>query len=274
MDIANRAPAGALAEDTATSDDTALFFLVAISLCTISLLPPALARLGVLPGPADQYMVAAPLAVFSPTIASVVAIRARAGREGVRAHFRQLRSWPSNPVWYALALALPGLVFLAGRAVYGLLPGDHGGPWFYFPTEAQHVAAMLIVPVGEEIGWRGFALPRMQRRYGAVKASVLLGLLWALWHVPMFLATGAARASYLSMGLYFVAGSVMFTWFYNRTNGSLPLAILLHVGAHLDAPGRGGEDALPLTIQTLALAAFALVLILGDRRAFQRAPIS
>lgn len=79
MITANTAPAGTPAEHTTTHDDTALYFVVAISLCAISLLPPVLARLGVLPGPADQYMVAAPLAVFSPTIASVVAIRVPTG---------------------------------------------------------------------------------------------------------------------------------------------------------------------------------------------------
>jgi membrane protease YdiL (CAAX protease family) len=274
MTDANPAALGPPSGRTSVGDDTALYFLVAISLCAVAFLPTVLAQLGVLPGPVDRYMVGAPLAVFSPTIASVVASRAQAGREGIRAHFLQLRSWPANPLWYVLALAMPGLVFLVGRGVYGLLPGNLGGPWFYFPTEAQHVAAMFIVPVAEEIGWRGFALPRMQRRYGAVKASLLLGLLWGLWHVPMFLATGAPSASFLWMGPYFVAGSVMFTWFYNRTGGSLPLAILLHVGAHLDAPGRGGVESLPLMINTLALVALALVLILVDRRAFQRGPIA
>lgn len=250
----------------ASADDTALYFLLAISISTVALLPAVLARLGVLPGPVEPYMAGAPIAVFSPTIAAVVASRVENRRDGVRALFRQLRSWPANPVWYVLALTLPGLVFAVGRAVYALVPGNDGGPWLYLPTEPQHVAAMLIVPVGEEIGWRGYALPRLQRRYGAAKAAVVLGLLWALWHVPMFIATGTTATALLILWPYFVGGSVMFAWFYNRTGGSLPLAILLHAGAHLDAPGRGGSgDPTPLVIMALALLALAPVLIFGDR---------
>lgn len=257
----------------ASADDTARFFTLALSLCAVALLPPVLARFGVLRGPPERYLAAAPLAVFSPTIAAVLASRAEAGREGSRAFFRQLRAWPKSPLWYALALTLPGLLFTAARAVYALLPGNHGGPWLYLPTEAQHVVGMLVVPVGEELGWRGFALPRLQRRYGPAKASALLGALWGLWHVPMFLASGASTTALLLLVPYFLGGSALFTWFYNRTGGSLPLAILLHVGAHLDAPGRyGSGDETPLVLMTLALLAVAPVLLFVDRAGLRREP--
>jgi len=93
-------------------------------------------------------------------------------------------------------------------------------------------------PLGEEIGWRGFALPRMQARWGALKASLLLAVLWTVWHLPHFL-TSAQRGGpdaglapfYTQLPVFFVllaALSIIFTWVYNHTRSSVFMAILLH----------------------------------------------
>jgi uncharacterized protein len=263
------APEGVAQAPMSSGNDTARYFVWAYLLTWVPLLPPTLAKLGFLPGPVEQYMVLAPLAVFAPAIAALIASRREGGREGMRALLRGLRAWRVSPVWYLAALTLPGLVFLAGRGVYALIPGNAGGPWIYPATTAQQIAAMILVPIGEEIGWRGYALPRLQRRYGALRATAILGALWGVWHLPMFLTVGMTATMLLVMVPFFLAGNVMFTWFYNRTRGSLLLAVLLHVGTHLDNPHHAlPGDITPLLIYTAAYVVVAALLLLVDRRAF------
>jgi uncharacterized protein len=109
-------------------------------------------------------------------------------------------------------------------------------------VEQGLVSAVVLVPVlaltdglGEETGWRGFALPRMLDRYGPVVASVLLGLLWAVWHVPLFFTEGLALYgdSPLLLLLELPAVAIVYTWIFQRTSGSVLLAILLHASMNV-----------------------------------------
>lgn len=252
------------------ASDTTFYFVLAFALTWLPLLPPSLAAMGVLSGAPEEYMAGAPLAVFAPAIAAIVASRREGGWPAVRALLRGLLAARVSPIWFLLAVTLPGLIFTAGRAALELVPGVEGGPWLYLPEQPEHVAALLLVPIGEEIGWRGFALPRLLARHGAHRGGTTLGLLWALWHVPMFVSVGQT-APQVVVGLVFIAaGNVMFTWFYRRTGGSLLLAVLLHFGVHLDAPTRAlPADATPLHALTLAYVVVAIALVTLDRRAFE-----
>jgi membrane protease YdiL (CAAX protease family) len=82
--------------------------------------------------------------------------------------------------------------------------------------------------LGEELGWRGFALPRMQARKPALAASLLLGILWGLWHLPFEIAVGISPLGYLDFLLFIIGFSVLYTWVYNNTWGSLFLIVLFH----------------------------------------------
>jgi uncharacterized protein len=249
---------------------TTLFFATAITLCTLGLFAPILAAFGVLSGTPQQYMAGAPLAALSPTIAAVIATWREGGWTAVRALLRGLRAWRASPIWYALALALPTLVFTAGRAVYALVPGNEGGPWLYPPERPEHFAALIVIPLGEEIGWRGYALPRLMARHGAPLATAILCLLWALWHVPMFISTGYTWSQVLICAGFIMAGNPLFTWLYRRAGGSLLLAVLLHFGVHLDAMTHAlPASATPVYIATAAYVVFSLALFAFDRRAFE-----
>ena len=247
--------------------DTTRYFALAISLSWVALIAPVLAELGVLEGAAEEYMALAPLAVFSPTIAAMIATRLEGGP--VRSVFAGLRAWRVGPKWYVLALTLPAIVYTAGRAVCELLPGVDGGPWFYPPVEPQHIAALVLVPLGEEIGWRGYALPRLIARHGSLRATWYLGALWGLWHLPMFLAVGMTPLALALAVPFFLAGNVMFTWLYQRTGGSLVMAVLLHMGLHLDNPHHAPPEFItPMVIMTLSYVVLAALLLGADRRAF------
>lgn len=134
-----------------------------------------------------------------------------------------------------------------------------GGTWKEIAGHALAVFFMTLFyggPLGEELGWRGFALPYLQKRYSPLVASVVLGFFWAMWHAPLDIAHGfvmpgfqgvACRAAF-SMPL-----TVLFTFFYNRSGGSILVAILLHTSAN------SGFDILPL--QTAS--SFAVFVLIG-----------
>jgi membrane protease YdiL (CAAX protease family) len=258
-------------ERSDVSRSTVPFFAIAFAATWLLQLPAVLALNGVAPGPVERFMVLVGLGAFGPTLAAILASRIEAGREGTRALFAQLRSFRVHPGWYVIALALPGSIFVAGMAVHALFGG--GGPWVYPPVDGQRIAAMIVFSVGEEIGWRGFALPRLQERYGPLPASFILGIAWCLWHLPMFFLAGVTTPRILLLMIpFFVAGTVVFTWIYNRTGQSLVLAIVAHMGAHLNnshqaLPG----NVTPFLVHTVAYVVVAVALVIGDRGAW-RAP--
>jgi membrane protease YdiL (CAAX protease family) len=249
---------------------TVPFFAVAFGITSLSLLPANLAQRGVIAGPWERFMPLALPATLGPLLAALlVSYSERRGR-GVRAWLRPLRTVRVGLVWYLVVLGSFAAMHMAGVAVYTLFGGKGAGAWLYLPSNPQQVAAMLLVPVGEEPGWRGFALPRLQTRYGARKASFILGIGWALWHIPMFILQGFSPGVFAIASLQIVVGSAITTWIYNRTRGSMLLAILAHVGMHLDSPFRAPPGAVtPIVIYLGAITVTAGVLLVVDRSAWR-----
>ena len=260
------------ATETQPTRGTVLFFVAALGITWLLQLPAVLAQRGVIAGPVERFMLPAALGTFSPLIAAVLVSRFESGGAGVRALFRRLRTRGVGAVWYLVALGLFAAIYVAGTAVYRLFGGGDAGRWLYLPENGQHVAAMIMIPILEETGWRGFALPRLQRRYSALAASLLLGVAWALWHTMMFVLQGTSPFTFAISVLNVVAGSVIFSWIYNRTRGSLLIAIVAHVGTHLNNPTHSlPGNVTPFLIYTVAIGVAAGALVLVDREAW-RAP--
>lgn len=157
------------------------------------------------------------------------------GRPGVRRLLRRLTCWDVGLRWYLVALLLIPLgELLITAAVVGPQVLAALGPSALMLCPAAFLAHFVFGPLFEETGWRGFALPRMQHRFGPLRGSLLLGLLWGGWHfflyVPSWFSGGAA-SGVLSAAIFVaftVTVSVVFTWLFNNTGGSLLLAMLLH----------------------------------------------
>jgi len=180
-----------------------------------------------------------PVITFGPTVAAVIMTAALEGRPGLARLWGRMRMWRVERRWLGAALVVIPLAYLLGTLV---LPGALAS---YAPDSIVRLAItwliVLIVggiiggPLGEEPGWRGFALPRLQAQLGPFGGTLLLGLLWAGWHFPQFLMPEWADQNgglSLTTILVFVGTvlsiAVILTWVFNHTGSSVLVAILAH----------------------------------------------
>jgi membrane protease YdiL (CAAX protease family) len=175
------------------------------------------------------------LGVFSPSLVAL-ALTARAdGRAGILALLRRIVEWPVGVRWYAFAVGYLAAIKLAAALLHRIATGA----WPPFGQQAWYimVAAIVIstpVQAGEEIGWRGYALPRLARPLGLARASIVLGVIWACWHLPIFFIPGSDTFGQ-SFNVYLLdvtALSVAMAWLYWRTSGSLLLTMLMHAAVN------------------------------------------
>lgn len=210
---------------------------------------------------------------FGPLLAGAIMVRAGGG--SLRAWVRDMAVWRVPARWYALAFGFP----VASAAVVGAYAWTLGVEFdpallprrFAFYLGA--VAFTMVLGGGqEEPGWRGYALPRLQARYGALVATLVVGVVWAGWHLPLFVFDAVLYADrppaiYL---VYVVALAVVFTWLYNGSRGSVLLAVVLHAGmnnatvlipvSEASLTATGIETTL-FAVQTVALVAVAVALV-------------
>jgi len=121
------------------------------------------------------------------------------------------------------------------------------------------MAALVMFPLGEEFGWRGFAHPRLARRHGPVVGSLILGAFWGIWHLGMMFAPGRAPDLVMvgSTMAELALGSVVWAWVFERGGRSMAVAIALHVGAHLDNVSRAPEGEVRLRVLRFVVLAVA-----------------
>jgi uncharacterized protein len=173
------------------------------------------------------------LGVFSPAFVAIALTRRERGWDGVRALLRRLFAADVRLRWYLFAIGYMAAIKLAAAVVYRAITGTwpHFGdaPWILL-LGATLLSTVVGGQSGEEIGWRGYALPRLASRMGLGAASVLLGVIWASWHLPLFYIEGIPTTG-ASFPLYLIqvtALSVAVAWLYWHTGGSLLLTMLMH----------------------------------------------
>lgn len=239
---------------------TLLFFLLAFGITWAACFPALLSQRGVIATPVESWLPLLGVGSLGPLLAALIVSGLETGRPGMRALFRPLGEWHANKLWwYLVALGSFGAILAVGMAVYGLF-GDPL-PLFYPPSSGPALIALVVNPIAEQIGWRAFAFPRLERRWSSLWASVILGVAWAVWHTPIFLLTQFDANAFALSYPYFIAGSVVLTWLQKRSGGGLPVVVLAHAGAHLNnssqtLPG----DATPFAVQTLGFCLVALLL--------------
>jgi membrane protease YdiL (CAAX protease family) len=169
-----------------------------------------------------------PWFTFAPMVAGFTMAAVIGGFGQVKSLLAATFRWKVNPLWYLVAIGLP---FATQYLSVLLNPffGSAAPAWGNIPPvmEIIPMVAILLVfsgPVGEEIGWRGFALPRLLEKYSALAASLILGSVWAIWHLPLILV-----GDFTAYGAFMpVIAAIVFTWVSQNTRGSVLLAILMH----------------------------------------------
>jgi uncharacterized protein len=196
-----------------------------------------------------------------------VLFNAHCGVRGVQELLCSLTRWRVHPLWFLAAVFLMPMISLAGLPLTSWLTGQTLDDLFRGIRASEtlkHVAITFVGtalyggPLGEEGGWRGFALPRLQARFDPLLASVILAAFWGLWHLPLHLTGyyhaiyGPALQGFLFQTFSTVPLALIFTWLYNRSKGSLLVMVLLHTAVNVNssifAPGMGLYIVTTLTV--------------------------
>jgi len=177
---------------------------------------------------------------LGPACAALMVTHLTGGHAGLRALVDRMLAWRVPPVWHAVAWLAPFGLFLVSAVVVRIVFGL-GWQLQTFGRSSEYPA--LSLPVywgttlvfygwGEETGWRGFALPRLQSRHPALAATMMLSVIWAAWHIPLFaFAPGLQRmgpTEAIGWYLSIVTGAVLFTWMFNSTGGSVFITAVFH----------------------------------------------
>lgn len=175
---------------------------------------------------------------FGPPVGAAVVVYASGG--DLRTWISQIFKWRIGIKWWAIAIGLPLLILATGSALFGIAGGpiDLGSLPFVGIYLFTMVWGIIWGGGQEELGWRGFMLPLLQETYSALVASLLVGAAWAIWHLPLLLNVNTAHGSWSGtqqiIWLFTIfAGSILWTWMYNNTGGSVLAVAVFHAGVNV-----------------------------------------
>lgn len=174
------------------------------------------------------------LAGFGPSLAGIVVVASFSTGTGLCDWLMRCLNWRVGWKWCLLAFGFPPAVMIVAIGLHRLL----GGPMpalmssDHIPLAIMNYGIVFLIggPIGEEFGWRGYLMPALTPRMDWRVASLLIGIIWGLWHLPLFFLTSTPQAQ-MPMLVFFLnilAGSVVFSWLFERTQGSILPALVLH----------------------------------------------
>jgi membrane protease YdiL (CAAX protease family) len=246
------------------SDGTYGFFALACAI-TWALAAPAARAWTQHLDPPPYAIACAGLSAFGPLMAALAIAGPR----------RQLGDvfgrWRTNPLWIVLALFTPMAVHALATALFVAI-GGQPDRWFHPPSGPGQLAALVVFPIGEEFGWRGLAQPRMVRRHGFVKGSLIVGVAWGLWHLMYSITPQAAAFDPFEFGMTMLElpfYALLIGFVFQRSNRSIAVAIAFHAGAHLDHIERAPRTDLRLHVlhmMVLIVIAVAVAIVATRRR--------
>ncbi len=219
-------------------------------------------------------------AFFGAATAAYITAALAGGWPAVRDLLARLVRWHAHPLWYIVSILLIGLIAYLAIALFSLIrPGSPARIGQDLALSAAVLYFFTNLPnmwLTEETAWRGFALPRFQRKYSALNASLIVGLLWGFWHLPLFFTPGSFQSNIPLSGFLIsaVATSVLTTWIYNHAHGSVLVAAIFHSTTDATIAYTGVMSSGPglfwLFVILLCLAAAVVVVVEGPARLMRR----
>jgi membrane protease YdiL (CAAX protease family) len=207
------------------------------------------------------------LAGAAPTISATIVTLAQEGWSGLRLLYARLARWRFGVQWYALVLiGVPVLGYLISRVAGPDPKFDLSTPALLF---SMLLNLLITGPLGEELGWRGFALPRLLKRFNPLVASLILGVIWGVWHLPSFFLSSMVQST-LSLPIFLLGAcclAVLATWIFQHTGGSVLITVLLHYTVNFSFSVLGT----PVAAFTLVMLVGAVLVVVLDRGLFGNA---
>ena len=208
------------------------------------------------------------LSAFSPTISALIVSWIIGGMPEVKHLLSGFARWKVGLRWYLAAAYLflgPlafALVYIAlGNPISGMKPGMTTAALL-----SQIIFTLFSGPIAEEAGWRGFAMPRMQSKYNALVSSLILGVIWCFWHIPLYFQPGSSQQG-IPFPIYLmlvVTVTLYMTWLYNNTRGSLIITVLAHFSFNLSGGFIAGTlGLLPPMILYIAAGSMLVLTVIG-----------
>lgn len=169
--------------------------------------------------------------IWGPSLISMVFTWKYYGRKGLGSFFARFKRINVRWYWWLALILLPAAIHFVGRSLWQIYYEGEVNP-FFMPLEywaGSIISSFLIAGFGEELGWRGFALPRLQAHYSPTKSALILALFHTMWHLPTYwLGQGIHNVPAIFVLLFVFPWTVIFCWLYNRSGGSLIFAVSFH----------------------------------------------
>jgi uncharacterized protein len=241
------------------------FYVLAFSISWIGMISVVLASRGIAPSYRPYFLVLSIFYAIGPALAAVIVSQIADGKTGVWDLLKGLIRWRVGALWYVLAvlgsvvpiLAAQLITKLLGLSVTIALPPIELSPYVIFAGAVNFLANTC-----EEIGWRGFALPHLQKRHNALYATLIVGMLWGLWHFPLIFLGGPMSEYPFLWFISIAADAFIYTWIYNSTKGSILPVALLHGSGNIVVAFITGVSPIAYALVNCVVA-IILIAVLG-----------
>ncbi len=249
------------------------YFFLAYSISWALGIPLALAKQGMIQPIFPKwfhYLVA-----YGPMLAALIMTFVTQGQSGLQELWKRIIKWRVGVVWWVVALSPLIMGFLVAIVINMLTNdcisiSDLGTVRFLPPLGIGALFLWIFTfGLGEEIGWRGFVLPRLQKDYNAFFATTILTFFWALWHLPQFFYVfEASIAPGWLIGLF--AGAIVFTWLFNNTEGSILIVAMFHGCFNYISASSAGNGLLAAIVSTMVIIWAVIVVLLYKPQTLSR----
>ncbi|MEA5597000.1 type II CAAX endopeptidase family protein [Rivularia sp. UHCC 0363] len=253
----------------------AWFYILAFGISWLGMISVVLVSRGIAPVYRPLFLVLSIFYAIGPALAAVIVSQIAYGKTGVWDLLKGLIRWRVGAIWYIIAilgsvvpiLAAQLITKLLGLSVTIALPPVELSPYVIFAGAVNFLANTC-----EEIGWRGFALPHLQKRHNALYATLIVGILWGLWHLPLIFLAGPMSEYPFLWFISIAADAFIYTWIYNSTKGSILPVALLHGSGNIVVAFITGVSPIAYALVNCVVA-IILIAVLGRANLSRREKI-